>query len=278
MDPNDCNNNELMDDTIPLSWIVYGNLPQANIGCNSVPNSLKMSESRESNQMGLSPKNTDKQMQAQPSKIDMQNDASANKIESDEKEMQHNARTSINMAECDFTGFGTFTNVENNDNSERQATVNKLNQRKRWGFAYNVKGMRMRIKVPKEWNIIEAKSDIEKIYVSKIIAYNLFTKYCQERSVYEINISWNDRQWLDSKMHNFTKWIDLDALLKISGNSEIESIVTELYQLFDACIDEMYSLMRSSAQSFKNSEVCLFLVQPVMWDLYSCLCTILALT
>ena len=119
---------------------------------------------------------------------------------------------------------------------------------KKWGYAYNVKGLKMKLKP--NFNVFEPSNDIEKMYLCKIIAYNLFTKYCQHRSLYEINICWNDRQCLFDKMHDLSKWMNTR-----DRNINVENEIDHLYHLFDSCIDEMYSLMTNSALAFRNSEV-----------------------
>ena len=137
---------------------------------------------------------------------------------------------------------------DSNHLKQRANSIAKISKRQKWGYAYNVKGLKMKLKP--NFNVFEPSNNSEKLYLCKIIAYNLFTKYCQHRSLYEINICWDDRQYLFSKMHSLSTWMNT-----ADRNINVENEIDNLYYLFDSCIDEMYSLMRNSARSFLNSEV-----------------------
>ncbi len=78
----------------------------------------------------------------------------------------------------------------------------------------------------------------------RITAHKLFMKYVHNGGEFEINIPHRmRRKLLQRRVHVLEDWID-----------EEKPSVQELYTLFDECMEEMFTLMRSSISVFLESE------------------------
>lgn len=78
----------------------------------------------------------------------------------------------------------------------------------------------------------------------RITAHKLFMKYINPRGEFEINIPHRmRRKLLQRRVHVLEDWID-----------EVKPGIPELYTLFDECMEEMFTLMRSSISVFLESE------------------------
>eukprot|EP00486_Rosalina_sp_Unknown_P016963 CAMPEP_0201595154 /NCGR_PEP_ID=MMETSP0190_2-20130828/192249_1 /ASSEMBLY_ACC=CAM_ASM_000263 /TAXON_ID=37353 /ORGANISM="Rosalina sp." /LENGTH=381 /DNA_ID=CAMNT_0048055037 /DNA_START=434 /DNA_END=1579 /DNA_ORIENTATION=- len=79
----------------------------------------------------------------------------------------------------------------------------------------------------------------------RLIAYQLYKKYCAIGSEWEINISYETRGRLTAKLHNFNEWM----------SAKKKSIqMWELAQLFEDSKHEMYRLLRHSFARFKRND------------------------
>ena len=78
----------------------------------------------------------------------------------------------------------------------------------------------------------------------RITAHKLFMKYVHSGGEFEINIPHRmRRKLLQKRVHILEDWID-----------EVKASIPELYTLFDECMEEMFTLMRSSISVFLESE------------------------
>ena len=78
----------------------------------------------------------------------------------------------------------------------------------------------------------------------RLIAYQLYKKYCAIGSDLEINISMN-RGRLTRILHNFNEWMS-------AKNKSVQ--MWELVQLFEDSKHEMYRLLRHSFARFKRND------------------------
>merc|ERR1712154_376178 len=90
----------------------------------------------------------------------------------------------------------------------------------------------------------DAQMDMEDAkHKARVIAHELFAKYCQMGAEYEINIPhWKRKKLMDVKLDVLEDW-----------TQKTRASVSDLFTLFDECMDEMFTLMTTNLALFLQS-------------------------
>ena len=232
----DHDNNDKLNQRIPLSWIVYGNTGLSH----DVSHYLATSRSIEILDRKLSLSH-DEKMRDRNINYGKKNTTLPDP-DSPMPDLEKTIEIELEKATKVKSQSPTLSDTVPNEEQQKQMQQEQEEQQlHEWGAAYDASGRK--VEIPKE--IVSNLNDDKKhIYLCQIMAYNLYTKYCAVDSAYEINLSSMDRVKLRRKLGNVVQWVEYG----LSQNNN--DIIYQLYGIFDACIDEMFSLLRTNARAF----------------------------